>query len=85
MPEPFYNIRYAELADGIYWHTPGRVALDLRSPGEGGIGRPCVVPGSDLYRMWFSFRAGAMTIAPTKQTVIESGMLNPATALRGPE
>ncbi|HXB71935.1 MAG TPA: hypothetical protein VNY05_27110 [Candidatus Acidoferrales bacterium] len=54
-PEPFYNIRYSESADGVHWRRPGLVALDLM-PDEGGIGRPCVVPGPGLYRMWFSFR-----------------------------
>jgi hypothetical protein len=55
-PEPFYNIRYAESEDGVNWQRPGRVSIDLASPEEGGISRPCVVPDSDLYRMWFSCR-----------------------------
>ena len=55
-PEPLYNIRYTESRDGIIWQRPGRVAIDLRSPEEGGIGRPSVVLGQDLYRMWFSAR-----------------------------
>jgi hypothetical protein len=55
-PEPFYHICYAESEDGVSWQRPGRVSIDLVPPEEGGVGRPCVVPGTDLYRMWFSFR-----------------------------
>jgi hypothetical protein len=55
-PEPIYNIRYAESADGIEWNRPGTVCIDLKSAKEGGLARPCVLNEDGLYRMWFSYR-----------------------------
>jgi hypothetical protein len=54
-PEPCYNIRYAESANGITWERPGRVCVDY-GPDEHAFGRPWVVHDDDLYRMWFSVR-----------------------------
>ena len=54
--EPIYHIKYAESEDGIHWDRRGVVCIDLKSPGEGGITRPCVVRDGDLYRMWYSYR-----------------------------
>jgi hypothetical protein len=55
-PEPLNHFKYAESDDGIYWERRGVVALDLERPGEGGLSRPCVVPGADGYEMWYCHR-----------------------------
>ncbi len=55
-PEPLYNICYTESLDGVNWQRPGHVAIPLRASEEGGLSRPSVLPGPDLYRMWFSAR-----------------------------
>ena len=55
-PEPCYNIRYTESADGIAWQRPGDLALDYASADEHAFGRPWVVKDGAVYRMWFSHR-----------------------------
>lgn len=55
-PEPVYHIKYAESEDGINWDRSGTVCIDLKSPKEGGITRPCVIHDGSVYRMWFSYR-----------------------------
>jgi hypothetical protein len=55
-PEPIYHIKYAESRDGIRWDRRGIVCIDLRSPQEGGITRPCVIRDGGLYKMWYSYR-----------------------------
>jgi hypothetical protein len=55
-PEPVYHIKYAESADGAKWKRRGLVCIELRSPQEGGITRPCVIKENGIYRMWYSFR-----------------------------
>jgi hypothetical protein len=49
-------IKYAESADGIHWDRSGAIAIDLKSPDEYGIAKPCVVQDGSLYRMWYSYR-----------------------------
>ena len=56
-PEPRYHIKYAESADGVVWDRRGIVAIDFKSPDEGGIARPCVLKTGELYRMWYSYRS----------------------------
>ena len=55
-PEPIYHIKYAESYDGIHWDRQGIICIDVKSPEEGGITRPCVVRDGDLYKMWYSYR-----------------------------
>jgi len=58
-PEPFYHIKYAESADGIRWERQGRIAIDYADRNEGGISSASVLRDSDIYRMWYSYRAAA--------------------------
>jgi len=55
-PEPVYNIKYAESRDGVNWDRLCIVCIDLKSPDEGGIGRPCVIPEDGIYKMWYCYR-----------------------------
>jgi hypothetical protein len=55
--ESYYHVKYAESLDGVAWQREGRVAIDLLE-GERNVARPCVVPGGDGYRMWYSFNRG---------------------------
>jgi len=55
-PEPIYHIKYAESRDGVHWQRTGIVCIDLKSPEEGGMTRPCVVHDEGIYRMWYSYR-----------------------------
>lgn len=52
-------IKYASSQDGVYWERPGTVAVDLKSPGEYALCRPCVLREGGLYRMWYSYRGQA--------------------------
>ncbi|RFN60041.1 glycoside hydrolase family protein [Marixanthomonas ophiurae] len=54
--EPFYHIKYAESTDGINWERKGIVALDFKSPSEGGIVSASVLKESGLYKMWYAYR-----------------------------
>lgn len=56
--QSFYDIKYAELADGLAWRRDGFVCIPL-APGETNVAHPCVVRDGALYRMWYSFDAGA--------------------------
>jgi hypothetical protein len=53
---PYYHIKYAESDDGIDWRRTGRISIELASPDEHVISRPCVIRDADLYRMWYSYR-----------------------------
>lgn len=55
-PEPVYHIKYAESRDGVNWDRTGIVCIDLKSPEEGGITRPCVIPEDGIYKMWYCYR-----------------------------
>jgi hypothetical protein len=59
---PRYNIKYAESGDGIAWERKGTVCLDLASPGENALARPCVRREGGVYRMWFSHRGESYRI-----------------------
>lgn len=56
--EPYYHIKYAESKDGITWDKRGIVAVDFKTPEEGGLVRPCVIRDKNGYRMWYSYRDG---------------------------
>jgi hypothetical protein len=55
-PEPHYHIKYAESADGIDWRREGTVAIDFKTPQEGGIVRASVLREGGVYKMWYSYR-----------------------------
>jgi hypothetical protein len=59
IPEPYYHIKYAESTDGIDWKREGRVCIDFKTSGEGGIARPSVLKDGQIYRMWYSYRGGS--------------------------
>ena len=54
--EPIYHIKYAQSPDGIHWDRKSIVCIDIKSPEEGGIARPCVVKEKDYYSMWYCYR-----------------------------
>lgn len=54
--EPIYHIKYTESLDGINWDRRGIVSIELKSPDEGGITRPCVIREDGIYKMWYSYR-----------------------------
>jgi predicted GH43/DUF377 family glycosyl hydrolase len=54
-PEPSYQIKYAESADGISWTRNDMVCLNYIFEGEANA-RPCVLKGNGKYRMWYCFR-----------------------------
>ena len=61
-PKHWYNIRYAESADGLVWTPTGRVCIDFADASEYAIARPCVLRDDDRYRMWYSHRGAAYRI-----------------------
>ncbi len=54
-PEPIYNIKYAESADGINWKQTGKIAIGLDAD-EGGLVSASVIIQDGLYKMWFGKR-----------------------------
>ena len=54
-PEPVYQVKYAESADGQEWVRTNITCLPYRFEGEANA-RPCVVRESGLYRMWYCYR-----------------------------
>jgi len=54
-PEPVYQVKYAESADGVDWIRPNIVCLHYGFEGEANA-RPCVVKENGRYRMWYCFR-----------------------------
>ena len=56
-PKHFYNLEYAESADGIVWDRDGTVAIDFRDANEYALGVPRVLKDPDGYKMWFCSRA----------------------------
>lgn len=64
MPEGakhFYNLEYAESADGIHFTRDGHRAIDFNSAHEYALGVPRVMRDADCWRMWFCARATADT------------------------
>jgi hypothetical protein len=55
-PEPFYQVKYAESADGIHWRRTGKVCIDYDEFTQA-IARPCVFKDQGLYRMIYSYRS----------------------------
>jgi hypothetical protein len=54
-PEPLYQIKYAESADGIRWIRNNTTCLEYSFQGEANA-RPCVIKQDGMYRMWYCFR-----------------------------
>jgi hypothetical protein len=54
-PEPLYEIKYGESADGLEWTRDGATCIAPRSPTEANT-RPWVVRDGDAYRMWYCYR-----------------------------
>lgn len=67
-PRHYYNIQYAESADGLAWHRPGRVCIDYASGEEYAIARPWIMRDVDRYRMWFSARGDRYEIGYAEST-----------------
>ncbi len=55
IPEPFYNIKYAESKDGINWIRTGIVCIDNTADSEA-IAKPFVIHEDGIYKMWYSYR-----------------------------
>lgn len=58
----YYNIRYAESADGLRWRKHPAPVIDFAGPGEYAISQPRVLRDGDLYRMWYSHRGQSYRI-----------------------
>lgn len=57
-PLPSYDIRYAELVDGVRWKLTGTQSLKFEHPGEVAIARFCPLRESDgSYKAWYSYRS----------------------------
>ncbi len=57
-PHSYYHIKYADSLDGIHWKRAGRICIDFRE-GETNIASPTVIKENGLYKMWYSYVAGA--------------------------
>lgn len=67
-PRHYYNIRYAESDDGLYWRRSGAVCIDFQSDDEYAISRPSVIRDHDKYRMWYSYRGSSYRIGYAEST-----------------
>jgi hypothetical protein len=54
-PEPVYQVKYAESANGYDWHRPNVTCLEYKFEGEANA-RPGVIKENGLYRMWYCAR-----------------------------
>ncbi|MGM5470811.1 hypothetical protein ACS386_11095 [Flavobacteriaceae bacterium LMO-SS05] len=54
--EPFYHLKYAESKNGITWDRQGIVAIDFKTPTEGGIASASVLKEDGIYKMWYAYR-----------------------------
>lgn len=54
-PEPLYQIRYAESADGVHWIRSNKACLEYTFEGEANA-RPSVMKENGRYRMWYCYR-----------------------------
>lgn len=61
-PRHYYLIRHAHSHDGLHWHPGREPCIGFLAPGEYAIARPCVVPVSDGYLMWYATRGSAYRI-----------------------
>jgi hypothetical protein len=56
--QSYYNIKYAESADGADWRPTGQIAIDHATPEEKNIARAWVVKDGKGYRAWYGFNRG---------------------------
>ncbi|MDA8874574.1 hypothetical protein N9H78_02760 [Winogradskyella sp.] len=56
IPEPFYNVKYAESIDGVNWNRENNVSIDFDFGTIDAIGRPCVFFEDGIYKMYHSNR-----------------------------
>ncbi len=61
-PKHYYNIKYAESADGVNWDRRGIVCIDFKSEDEHAIARPSVLKENGIYKMWHSYRGKSYRI-----------------------
>lgn len=54
-PEPLYQIKYAESADGARWIRNNIVCIPYSFDGEANA-RPSIIKENGMYRMWYCFR-----------------------------
>src|SRR4030095_11122408 len=54
-PEPVYQIKYAESANGQEWIRPNITCIDYNFEGEANA-RPSVMKEQGVYRMWYCYR-----------------------------
>jgi hypothetical protein len=54
-PEPRYQIKYAESADGIHWVRNNVTCIEYEMEGEANA-RPTVIREDGLYKMWYCYR-----------------------------
>jgi hypothetical protein len=57
-PEPVYQVKYADSADGFAWDARNTTCLEYGFEGEANA-RPCVVKQNGIYRMWYCYRGSA--------------------------
>ena len=57
-PEPLYQVKHAESADGCEWTRTKEPCLHYKFEGEANA-RPCVIKENGVYRMWYCFRGSA--------------------------
>ena len=55
--QSYYQIKYAESADGIRWNKTGHVCIPLKK-GEHNVSRTCVIPRKGGYEAWYGVNAG---------------------------
>ena len=67
-PRHYYNIRYAESADGHAWLRGGTICLDYATPEEYAFARPWVLRDANGFRMWFAVRGHAYAIATAESS-----------------
>ena len=65
--EPFYEIKYAESADGIRWQRKNETCISLRED-EGGVACPPVIKEEGLYKMWYATRGSGAYRSDTAQS-----------------
>jgi hypothetical protein len=53
----YYNIKYRESVDGIFWVNKPTIAIDFKNDDEYAFVCRSVIKHEGLYKMWYSFRA----------------------------
>lgn len=57
--EHFFNIKYAESKDGIYWERRNRVCIDIKGD-ENVVSRPSVLFEDNKFKMWYCFKVNRL-------------------------